>query len=58
MVFRLFGETDEDEVRDEDAPSVKLSLDELEDGDEDDEGANEGGEEGDLELVGHARKFT
>ena len=45
---------DEDEVGDVVAGGVQLPLDELCDGDEEKEGASEGGDEGDLVSVGHA----
>ncbi len=50
-----FGETVEDEFGDVDAPGVQLRLDELGEGEEQDEGASEGGDVEHLVAVGHRR---
>ena len=58
VVCRFLGEAVEDDVRDVDAPCVKLRLDELGEGEEQSEGANEGGNVGNLVAVGHGQRVA
>ena len=58
VVCRFLGEAVEDEVRDVNAPCVKLRLDELGEGEEQSKGANEGGNVGNLVAVGHGQRVA